>query len=141
MRKINLEVIPHEEQRLDGAGDYYYEDNGDQVIKVSSLRGDIDERYSKLFENLIFIHELVEITMTEFHGIEEPEIQAHDELFGKEQELGMHHPEDEPGDDPRSPYRLEHQTAETVERMILSALGLSFTDYDTYFFKTLYPNG
>jgi hypothetical protein len=138
MRKIEIEVIPHAEQRTEGAGDYYYKDNGDQVIKVSSLRGDIDERYQKLFENLIMIHELVEITMTEFHGVTEEDIQAHDEMFGKEQEAGLHSPEAEPGDDPRSPYRIEHQTSETVERMILSALGLSFTEYDEYFFKTLY---
>ena len=60
--KITLEVIPHEQQRLHAIGDWYFELNGDLVVRVSDLG---DWRYNFLVAR----HEMDEAILCMKDGI------------------------------------------------------------------------
>jgi hypothetical protein len=81
------------------------------------------------YEVLVFVHEVVEWAMTQVLGIQEPEIKAFDDLFEAERARGLHPAEAEPGDDPRAPYRRQHQFATEIEKHL--ALGFN-VDWDLY---------
>jgi hypothetical protein len=60
--KITLETIPHEKQRLGVIGDWYFESNGDLVVRVSDLG---DWRYNFLVAR----HEMDEAMLCMLAGI------------------------------------------------------------------------
>jgi hypothetical protein len=60
--KITLEVIPHEQQRLNAIGDWFFEPNGDLQVRVSELG---DWRYNFL----VLRHEMDEAMLCMYHGI------------------------------------------------------------------------
>ena len=60
--KITLEVIPHEQQRLGAAGDWWFEPNGDLQVRVSDLG---DWRYNFL----VLRHEMDEAILCQHNGV------------------------------------------------------------------------
>ena len=60
--KINIETIPHGDQRYPTVGDYWDDENGVMQVRVSDMK---DWRY----EALVIIHELVEMFLTKHRGI------------------------------------------------------------------------
>lgn len=77
---------------------------------------------------LVLMHALVEQYLCHKHGIKDAEVTKFD----------MDHPEmDNPGEDSKAPYNLEHQTANDVESMLSVALGVKWMDYETAIDKTL----
>jgi hypothetical protein len=81
------------------------------------------------FEQLVLIHELVEIFLMQHRKIVLDESDKFDILFEKEREEGKHGVIDEPGDDPRCPYGREHRFAENIERMLAHELGVDWNEY------------
>jgi hypothetical protein len=134
---IDINVIPHSEQRLDGnIGDYWYDPYGNLVIRVSKLGTD---KKAWLYERLVAIHELCEQTMTEYLGIPEGKIQAFDDLYYWEEDHGTPHSTSEAGWDLRSPYRTEHGISENIERQIALHCGVVWEEYEQAI-KALYEH-
>jgi hypothetical protein len=117
--KIKTKVIPVKEMRYPTLGDYYQEEDGTWVIVVAETG---DEHYNQL----ILIHELVEIILTQNDGISEPEIMAFDIQFEKTKL----DPDAEPGNEPDAPYHEQHVFAEIIERMIAQKLGVNWQEYE-----------
>jgi hypothetical protein len=119
--RINIETIPHDEQRYPTVGDYWQDGDHSQQVRVSHMP---DWRY----EALVAVHELIEMILVKHRGISEQAITEFDVKFEKAREaaqvLG------EPGDDPRSPYRSEHFFATNVERLLAAELGVDWFAYE-----------
>lgn len=117
---INIQVIPHEHQRYDTCGDYFYDDRGNLQIRVSKLS---DWRR----EALIVVHELVEVFICKHESITTEMVDKFDMDFEKHR-----HPDDdsEPGDCPDAPYVREHCVATGVERILAALLGVNWRDYE-----------
>jgi hypothetical protein len=120
--KIQVEAIPHEQQRYPTVGDYWTE-NGIEQIRVSKM---IDWRY----ELLVTVHELIEMALTKHRGISEEAISEFDIAYERLRELGM--VKGEPGDAPKSPYKQEHFFATNVERLLAAELDVDWFEYDQY---------
>jgi len=70
-------------------------------------------------EFLLAIHELVEKALCKNLGIPDSVIDDFDKGSDK----------DEPGEDPKCPYREMHFTAETVERLMADLMGIDWLEY------------
>lgn len=126
-QKIEIEIIPLNEQRYDSLGDYYF--------KKGILHFKITDTGNPFYNKLILIHELVEQTLTEAKGVKESTILRHDLEFEKLVKDGKI-PDGEPGEHKNSPYRAEHLLAEVVERLMLNHLNQeTFTDYNNKLYK------
>jgi hypothetical protein len=118
--KINFEVISHSAQRYDTVGDYWQDAYGIWQFRVSFMN-------NWKYELLIFIHELVEWILVRAAEVPIHEIDDFDlEFEARRAEGNM----DEPGDDPRAPYHLQHSLATGVERIVAGVLGVSWKIYD-----------
>lgn len=123
--RIIIQTIPHNQHRYETLGDYWQDEDGTYQIRVSEMP---DWRY----EILIVIHELAEFFACLQAGIREPDVKAFDEMFEAERSLGIWTNE-EPGNDPRAPYRLQHQFAERmIERPLADMLGVSWEKYESF---------
>lgn len=120
--RINIETIPHENQRYPTVGDYWQEGEVEQV-RISSMK---DWRY----EVLVTVHELVEMALTRHRGISEESITNFDVKFEAKRLDGLR--SGEPGDDPEAPYRREHMFATNLERMLAAELDVEWAEYERY---------
>lgn len=125
MISINIKTIPHKEQRCDGnVGDYWLENSGQELqVRVSMLG---DWRY----EVLVAIHEVIEFYLCHAKGIKENDIQAFDEEYYRQEDLGVISGYPEAGADPRAPYHLQHMIADGIERIIAVLLGVNWKEYE-----------
>ena len=119
--KINIETIPHGEQRYPTVGDYWDDDQGVVQVRVSDMK---DWRY----EALVAVHELIEMFLTKHREIAEPIISEFDIKFEQSREQAL--VTGEPGDHPNSPYRREHFFATNLERLLSSELDVDWFEYD-----------
>jgi hypothetical protein len=119
--KINIETIPHGEQRYPTVGDYWDDANGVVQIRVSDMK---DWRY----EALIVVHELIEMFLTKHRDIAEQNISDFDIKFEQSREQSL--VTGEPGDHPNAPYRREHFFATNLERLLSAELGVDWFEYD-----------
>ncbi len=118
---INIQTIPHSEQRYQTSGDYWIDSYGVWQIRVSEMG-------NWKFELAVAIHELWEQALCLDRGIKEEDITAFDINFE------MNKPEInfvEPGDDLNAPYRKEHCSATGIERIFISEIGENWRDYDS----------
>ncbi len=122
MPAIEMQTIPNETHRYPTVGDYYATPQG-WAFRVSQMG---DSRY----EFLVLLHEFVEWFITQQRGISEASISAFDIEFEAEREAGLQTEEAEPGDDPRAPYRTEHQFATKLERLAAEELGVDWGAYE-----------
>jgi len=123
--KIILRTLDEEEDHYCGyetQGDWRFWTNGSLEATVSQM-GDPDG------ELVVLIHELVEGYLCRKNGISSEEVSDFDRIFEAERENGKHTALAEPGDDPRAPYRKEHQAATIVEMLVLHMLGGSWPDH------------
>jgi hypothetical protein len=115
---IHIEFIPNAEQRYETWGDWFYDEKGDLVIKVSN---DIPELPTQEHQFLVALHELIEVKLCEKRGITQKMVDDFD--MG---EVAASVPEDEePGDHPEAPYRKEHRFAMMIEHLMAHELGLT----------------
>lgn len=110
--------------RNNSPGDYYETPDGDWNIIASELR---NIHHSEL----ILTHEFIEVILVRAAGIPEPVIDAWDAYFEILRQYGLVGPDDEPGDDPRSPYYEQHQLATKVEKIVCEeGFKLDWDKYD-----------
>ncbi len=117
--KTEIRVIPHSEQRYPTVGDYY-DKKKTLHVRVSRMS---DWRY----ELLVSIHEQIEVALCKHRGITTAEVDAFDKAFEKNRKPGN---EDEPGDDPKAPYRREHFFATNIEALLSAELGVDWAKYE-----------
>lgn len=125
---INVQTIPHKEQRYETCGDWWFETK-DGIhtlhIRVSAL----NDAYE---EFCIAIHEQIEALLCYKRGITEKEVTEFDLAFEIKRDKGSVHPFAEPGDYPFAPYRKEHCFATGVERLLVSEFEINWTEYETH---------
>lgn len=84
----------------------------------------------------ILIHEIVEAMLCWIHGVKEEDVSEFDQMWFKED----HGIDDEPGYDPRAPYRDWHMVAERVERCFIEQAGMLWKEHQQNC-NRLYLNG
>lgn len=72
----------------------------------------------------ILLHEFIEGILCWIHGVREEDVLRFDKMWFEEQSQGKHTEDDEPGYDPRSPYRDWHLVAERFEREFVEQCGM-----------------
>lgn len=117
---ICIKTIPHDQQRYETVGDWYYGADGSWQFRVSQMS---NWRY----EVLVAIHELVECALCRHAGIAQVEVDEFDKAFEARRQEGN---TDEPGDALDAPYRLQHGIATGVERIVAMLMGVSWSAYD-----------
>lgn len=117
---VNVKIIPHKKQRYNTIGDWFYDANGNLQIRVSEMS---DGR----FEQLVEIHERIEVMLCEEAGVTQDMVDDFDIKWEKHRHESEY---DEPGDDPRAPYHEQHKTAMAVERMLAEKLGVDWEKYE-----------
>ncbi|MGA7814204.1 hypothetical protein [Caballeronia sp.] len=122
LKPIYYKTIPNAGHRYPTVGDYWETENALEV-RVSEMP---DRRH----EQLVLIHELVEIFLLQNRGVTLKDTDDFDIMFEKERAEGKHSDDAEPGDDPRCPYRNEHRFAENMERMLAHQLGIEWEEYN-----------
>lgn len=122
MKTITIRTIPHNDQRYETPGDWWFEPDGSLQILVS----DMD---NPDYEALVAIHELVEVLLCQKRGITQEAVDAFDKKFEEERKEGKHSPEDEPGDDPAAPYGNEHFMATAVEELLAAQFEVDWHQY------------
>lgn len=116
IKRIVMEVIPHQEQRYDTLGDYWQEADGTLQFRTSDL-GDWRYNFS------VLLHEFVEFHLLMHEGITEGEVLDFDLAVAAASEYA-----DDPGFDPKAPYHREHVFADCLERLIAPQLGMLISD-------------
>jgi hypothetical protein len=124
IKNIDIRFIPEAEMRQPGIGDWWYDGDTLHVRATNDTEGVTDGEGPWPF--LIALHEMVEATLCEAHGVDQKAVDDFDNAFETEPD---HADDDEPGDDPRAPYRTEHRQAMLIEHLMANFLG--FTDYGT----------
>lgn len=120
---INIKVIPHDKHRYLTVGDWWFDDLGVLQIRVSDM-GNED------YENLVVLHELAEVLLCKKRGITTKQVDDFDMNFEQERAAGVHGQYEEPGDDPKAPYRKEHFFATNIERLMSNELGVDWRTYE-----------
>jgi hypothetical protein len=118
---IIIKTIPHNQQRYETVGDWYFSQDHSKLFIFVSYMGNTH------YEFLVAFHEQAEAMLCWDRGINEGAITVFDKLFEQNREAGN---EDEPGDDPLAPYRKEHFFATTVERLMAAELNVDWEKYD-----------
>lgn len=112
--RVEIQTIPHSDQRYDTIGDWIPTPGGNIVIYVSSL-----DDWKK--ELLVGIHELIEAALCKDRGIREEDVTTWDK----------DHPDaDEPGGVRGAPYFDEHAFAEHIEYQVAEQLGVRWASYE-----------
>ena len=114
--------VPHRKQRYETVGDWI--PGRPAEIRVSKMK---DERYAFL----VALHEMIEYELCKMNGVTDAEVVAFDVGFENERRQNLHSADAEPGNDPRAPYRSEHEFATMVEMLVAQKLGVSWSDYET----------
>lgn len=78
----------------------------------------------------ILLHEFIEVMMCWIHGVTEESVSTFDQMWFKERDEGKHSNDDEPGYDPRSPYRDWHIVAERFEREFIQQAGMMWEHHE-----------
>jgi hypothetical protein len=120
--KILIETIPHDQQRYETVGDWWYDAYGTLQIRVSKMGC----RESELD---VAIHEMIEAEACRKAGITEQSVTQFDLQYEKERQAGLHKLLEEPGDDDRAPYKTQHEAAEFVERAACSSQDMSWQQH------------
>lgn len=117
-------VIKHGQQRYDTVGDWWFENDKQNLeIRVSDLG---DWRYNIL----VSIHEQVEALLCLQRNIREEDVTKFDIIYEARRREGDLEFQTEPGDHKYAPYRKEHFFATSVERLLAAELGVLWEEYD-----------
>lgn len=117
---INIQTIPHDQHRYPTCGDWWFDADGTLQIRVSDI-GNPD------YEALIVLHEFVEVLLCKKRGITTEQVDAFDKAFEASRAEGN---DDEPGDDPKAPYKKEHFFATNIEALMSAELGVDWKTYE-----------
>lgn len=117
---INIKTIPHNEQRYDTVGDWWWAENEDLEIRVSDMK-------NPKYEFLVALHELVEVMLCKDREITTEMVDAFDKAFEANRKEGDFR---EAGDSLDAPYQKEHFFATCIERLVACELKVDWIKYD-----------
>lgn len=121
MRTVaDIHTIPFSQMRYPTCGDWQVDP--DESIEV--LVAEMKDRDS---EFLVALHELVEAYLCQKAGVTDDQVTSFDMKFEMDRPLGN---TDEPGDDPKAPYRQQHRTATLVEMIVADAAGVDWKKHE-----------
>jgi hypothetical protein len=118
MREVHVKVIPHDQQRYDTCGDWWWEGEDGETLQVR-----ISDMGNPLYEQCVLMHELTEVLLCKHRSISTEMVDAWDTAYG----------EGEPGDDPKAPYHKEHDAGNVVERFMAFQFGIDWDEYNNAF--------
>lgn len=125
IKDIVVKVIKHKDQRYETVGDWVFNpDNGRLSIWVSDM-GVWEYNF------LVAMHEQWEAMLCVKRGIEEKDVTAFDVWYEHQRKIKNSECQAEPGDHKLAPYRKEHFSATTAERMLAAELNVNWEEYDT----------
>lgn len=138
---INIKTIPHSEQVYPTVGDWRFHEAFEDTITSTAyfptrkakikidpfLEISVSNMNNWKYELLVAVHELIEVALCKDRGITQGDVDWFDKRFEKNRKEGNI---DEPGDDPKAPYRKEHFFATSIERLLASELGVDWKKYD-----------
>ena len=114
---INIAFINHDCQRYDTAGDY-------QELSPCVWNVHVSKMGNWRYQYMVMIHELVEMGLTRHNGVDWKDIDKFD----------MDNPDlEDPGTCPKAPYHHEHMFAMRIEKMLCTAFGISWDEYNKAF--------
>jgi hypothetical protein len=122
--EIYIRTIPHESQRYETVGDWYF-DNEDHPKVLFIFVSDMGNIY---YNFLVAFHEQIEAMECLRLGIKEQDVTEFDKAYERNRD-----PDDftsEPGDDPTAPYFHAHQFATKLERELAERLGVDWNAYE-----------
>jgi hypothetical protein len=111
--RIVIESIPHNQQRYDTLGDWWFDPDGTLQIRVSTGEGGVPPEH----EFLIGLHELIEVQLCQARGITQEMVDKFDLDPANQGDF-------EPGDLPGAPYHKEHRFAMLIEHLMAHELGI-----------------
>ena len=112
-----LKIEPWKKMRYLTAGDYFKTKDGWKIVTADMGNSD--------YNFLVLIHELIELYLTQKHGVTEPRIKKFDEWFEHEKSKGKFKKILSPGRHPKAPYKREHMFAVKIEDLLRKELGVS----------------
>lgn len=115
MISIQIETIPHRDQRYDTCGDWWMSPAARWHVRVSRMD-------NWKFEMLVAVHELVEMTLCYVADVPQGVIDEFD--------INYNGNEIEPGDDPGAPYHKQHCIATGIERVLAACMGVKWAEYE-----------
>jgi hypothetical protein len=118
---FRVSQVPHHKQRYETVGDWI--PGRPAEIRVSKMK---DQRY--VF--LVALHEMIEYELCKMNRVTDREVVAFDVNFEAERRMNIHPIDAEPGNDPRAPYRNEHEFATMIEMMVARKLGVDWSVYE-----------
>lgn len=118
--KIRIEIIPNNQQRYNTVGDWQWLKEEEGVDSLRIRVSDMNKTGAK-GSILIAIHELIEVFLCQANGITESAVDKFDLNYKGD---------DEPGDDPKAPYKREHCIATGVERILAAEMGIDWKTYE-----------
>jgi hypothetical protein len=124
--KINIETIPHDQQRYETPGDYWVGKDDSIQIRVSKM-GDHNSAVAGDYEFLVALHELIEVHLCKKAGISLKIIDNFDKDY---EQLRKPEDESEPGDATNCPYKKQHLIATGIEKIVAAELGIDWKTYD-----------
>lgn len=108
---INIQTIPHDTQRYQTCGDWWWDEFGNLQVRVSDM-GNI------IYQWLVAEHEINEALMCQQAGVSEVEVSDFDMKFEALREtLPKLIGDQEPGDMVSAPYYKQHQAATQIEQL------------------------
>jgi len=119
MKRILIEAVAQSDMREpynqeESGGDWFFNPEGDLVIRV--IGADLDDHEAFLFA----FHELIEAKLCQAREISQEKV----DWFDKQAQSYLQ-PGKEPGDQPFCPYQKEHRQAILLEHLMANFLGLS----------------
>jgi hypothetical protein len=114
---VVIEFIPHNQQRYDTLGDWRFVQQGNKKVLLISI-SKMKDRRSEL---AVAVHELVESLLCAEANITPEMVDEWDFNYPKGEE---------PGDDIRAPYHVEHVIASRIEKEICHSTGLLLTEHE-----------
>ena len=129
---IHFKTIPHKSQRYNTCGDWIVRDGKLREVRVSQMPND-DYHFA------VAIHEAVEAWLCLKNGITQKMVDDFDTSYEaarvqREAAPCGCKPTDvsEPGNDRHAPYGKYHKFATRIEKMIISAMKISWKVYDDF---------
>ena len=120
MQSIIIKSIPHKKQRYETCGDWYKDKKGVMQIRVSDCG-------SETSEFAVALHEVVEQYLCRLTGVTQKQVDDFDKAWNAD---GGDNENDEPGDDPKAPYFEQHKVATKIERIIIKACDVKWSEHE-----------
>lgn len=135
INSIRYEVKKPSEMRYVTVGDWFEnpKGSGNWIIQVADLG---DWRYNLL----VAMHEMFEAAIVCYQGIDEQAIADFDMQYERERANGLHSESDEPGFDSKSPYRIAHTFATSMEMALAANLDVDWNLYDNAVMGLEFPD-